>query len=310
MHVQFESLIINRRYNFDDVPRLLSEYLERENLPEKVFNEWLTKARKDVLAFAQFVKDWNVRAIAVEIGLCSENGFAGCVDLPCWMTDPKTGNDFRAIVDFKSGRKGFFEEHEIQLHLYKLMFVENFPDCPIERVFNFSPKDWRKKPTYNLKDQTDAKSAKKIPYILGLASVLYESREDSLTIISGEIDIDSGNLDSAYKTVTLADVVKTKRAPESTETPEISTNAFNPDNVLSEGKSEEKTDLPFIFTGTDGKQYQISSNDICKFYCDARNCDSCLGNHQPKCSDAIAKAKKAVEPDHTTEDLFNEELPF
>lgn len=246
MHIQYESLVINRRYDFDNVPNLLSEYLAKENLPEKVFNEWLTKVRKDVLAFAQFVKDWNVRALAVEVGLCSEKGFAGCVDLPCMMTDPKTGDTFRAIVDFKSGRKGFWEEHEIQLHLYSIMWNENFPDCPISRVFNFSPKDWRKKPTYNLKEQTEAKSAQKIPHILGLASVLYEDREDTLTIISGELNLDSGKIDDAYKTVSLADVIKSKKASDAPESAPVSTNAFVPDKITPEEKTGGKTaDLPW-----------------------------------------------------------------
>ena len=243
MHVQFESLIINRRYDFDNVPAVLSEYLERENLPEKVFNEWLTKIRRDVLAFAQFVKDWNVRPLAVEIGLCSENGFAGCVDLPCLMTDPKSGDEFRAIVDFKSGRKGFWDEHEIQLHLYKMMWNENFPDCQIERVFNFSPKDWRKGPTYNLKDQTKSKNAAKIPHLLALVELMYAEKEDSLTVISGVLDLDGGKIEDNFKTMALADVIRTRqeKPEDAPEAVEISTNTFVPTDEPSGEKEAEKT---------------------------------------------------------------------
>lgn len=243
MHIQFETLIINRRYDFDAVPVLLSEYLERENLPGKVFNEWLTKVRRDILAFAQFVRDWQVRPLAIEIGLCSEGGFAGCVDLPCVMRDPKSGDEFRAIVDFKSGRKGFWEEHEIQLHLYKMMWNENFPDSPVERVFNFSPKDWRKAPTYNLKDQTKSKQAAKIPHLLELARLLYAEREDSLTVISGVLDLAKGKIEDCYKTQTLADAIRSKRekAESTPETAQISTNAPKPNNVAPYGKKSEKT---------------------------------------------------------------------
>lgn len=219
MHGQFETLIINRRYDFDDVPSVLLEYMQRENLPDKFYNDSLTKIRKDVLAFAQFVRDWNVKPLAVEIGLVHpEYHYAGCVDLPCVMTDPKTGATFTAIVDFKSGRKGFFEEHELQLHLYREMWNVNFPDVKVARVFNFSPKDWRKAPTYNLKDQTDSVNARKLPHLLALATIEDEKRDNTLTIVRGVLDLDNGKISDNILTLSLAELIKqkadTKDAPK------------------------------------------------------------------------------------------------
>lgn len=213
MHIQFETLIINRRYDFDNVPSALLAYMEENNLPEKVFSEWLPKIRKDVLAFAQFARDYNVKPLAVEIGLVHpEYHYAGCVDLPCFMTDPKSGKQFTAIVDFKSGRKGFYEEHELQLHLYREMWNVNYPDVPVARVFNFSPKDWRTKPTYNLKDQTDSVNAKKLPYLLALATIEDEKRDNTLTIVRGVLDLDNGKIADNVLTLSLAELIKTKTA--------------------------------------------------------------------------------------------------
>lgn len=65
MHGEFEKLIINRRYDFDSVPASMLAYMERENLPEKVFAEWLPKIRKDVLAFAQSLMNWADRKSVV-----------------------------------------------------------------------------------------------------------------------------------------------------------------------------------------------------------------------------------------------------
>lgn len=213
MHIQFETLIINRKYDFDNVPAVLLDYMERENLPEMVFSEWVVKIRKDVLAFAQFVKDYNVRPLAVEIGLVHPDyRYAGCVDLPCVMREPKTGKDFTAIVDFKSGRKGFYEEHELQLHLYREMWNVNFPETPVSRVFNFSPKDWRKSPTYNLKDQTESVNAKKLPYLLALATIEDDKRDNTLTIVRGVLDLDKGKISDNVLSLSLSELIKTKQA--------------------------------------------------------------------------------------------------
>lgn len=212
MHGQFETLIINRRYDFDNVPAVLLAYMERKHVPESLFSQWLVKVRKDVLAFAQFVKDYNVKPLAVEIGLVHPKfRYAGCLDLPCVMTDPKTAKTFTAIVDFKSGRKGFFEEHELQLHLYRELWNVNFEGAPIiERVFNFSPKDWRTKPTYNLKDQTDSVNAKKLPYLLALAAIEDEKRDNTLTIVRGVLDLDNGKIADNLLTLSLAELIRTK----------------------------------------------------------------------------------------------------
>lgn len=211
MHIQFERLIINRTYDFDKVPGEILSYMERENLPERCFAEWLPKIKKDVLAFAQFCRDYSVKPLAIEIGLVHPDyHYAGCVDMPCVMTNPKTGEQFTAIVDFKSGRKGFWEDHELQLHLYKMMWERNFPDVPIQRVFNFAPKDWRKSPTYTLKDQTDAESAAKIPHLLALAAIEDEKRDNTLTLIDGSISMDEGDLMENVRTLSLAELIKIK----------------------------------------------------------------------------------------------------
>lgn len=272
MHAQFERLIIERKYDFDSVPEKIREYMESENLPEKFYGDTLSRIRKDVLAFAQFVKDYNVKPLAVEIGLVHpQYHYAGCIDLPCEMMVPKTGDVFRAIVDFKSGRKGFFEEHEIQLHLYKMMWNVTFEDVQVTRVFNFSPKDWRgSKPTYNLKDQTDSVNAKKIPALLDLAAIEDEKRDNTLTIVRGQLDLDNGKIADNVLTLSLSELIKKKAqeptpetaatAPESKESEKETETASNkavrrtkktdPDNVPSDGRksivgqNEEKLPIP------------------------------------------------------------------
>lgn len=211
MHIQFERLIINRRYDFEAVPGVLLDYMEKGNLPDKVFGEWMVKIKKDVLAFAQFVQDYGVKPLAVEIGLVHPGAhYAGCIDLPCLMVDRKTGEIFPAIVDFKSGRKGFYEEHELQLHLYREMWNVNFPDMQIERVFNFSPKDWRTKPTYNLKEQTGSVNAAKLPHLLALAAIEDEKRDNTLTVVRGVLELDNFDAERNVLNLSLSELIKQK----------------------------------------------------------------------------------------------------
>lgn len=239
MHAQFEELIIDRCYDLDELPSKLLVYMQKNNLAPD-FIKYADELKKDVLAFAQFVIDYDVKPLAVEIALVHPvHHYAGMIDLPCTMNDPNTGERINAIVDFKSGRKGFQEEHEIQLHLYAMMWCANYPDIPISKVFNFSPKDWRKKPTYNLKDQTDSPNAEKIPYLLKLAAIEESKRSNVFTSVSGSINLDSStDLMQNVMSMTLSDIVK-KRGNNN-----VSTQSEEPhDDTIGEGVQEEAQEV-------------------------------------------------------------------
>lgn len=225
MHAQFEELIINRVYNLDDLKGKLKTYIEVNRLPDD-FIYYADDLKKDVLAFAQFVIDYDVRPLAVEIALVHPYyQYAGMVDLPCTMKrSPCSDERINAIVDFKSGRKGFYEDAEIQLHLYKMMWNVTFEEYPITHVFNFSPKDWRKKPSYNLKDQTNSPNAAKIPALLEIAAIEDEKRDNIFTAVSGSINLDEmNNFADNVISLTLAELIKTKAPVE--ETPDEATDA-------------------------------------------------------------------------------------
>lgn len=236
MHAQFEELIINRCYDLDALKGKLLSYMQFNKLPEE-FIYYADDFKKDILAFAQFVIDYDVKPIAVEISLVHPvHKYAGMIDLPCTMkASPKSTERINAIVDFKSGRKGFFEEHEIQLHLYKDMWNANFPDLQIDKVFNFSPKDWRKSPTYNLKNQTESPNANKIPYLLAIAGIEDEKRDNVFTSVSGAIMLDENpDLSGNVLTLTLSEIVKKKEESDKT-----------PAEAENEGeKTEEAPNLP------------------------------------------------------------------
>lgn len=307
MHSQFEEVIINRRYDFDEAPEKLRDYLDRENLPDKVFNDWLVKIRKDVLAFAQFVKDYNVRPLAVEIGLVHPKyNYAGCVDMPCIMKDPKTFEDFRAIVDFKSGRKGFYEEHELQLALYTMMWNVNFPDVKIDRFFNFSPKDWRSTPSYNLKEQTKSKNIEKIPHLLALAAIEDEKRDNTITVVKGVLDLDNGKLEDNILELSLSELIKSKKSDDTPDKPsnidaeKVSETKENP-NKANEGKIKPSDEVsgnePIVDTPKGEKSdstansEKIEPSEVCSFCDKFEGCDHKVGTHDKDCYDADLRSK-------------------
>lgn len=312
MHIQFERLLINRRYDFDAVPSALAAYMEENNLPDKFYGDSLSKIRKDVLAFAQFVRDWNVKPLAIEIGLVHPDyHFAGCVDLPCVMTDPKTGEIFKAIIDFKSGRKGFWEEHEIQLHLYKMMWNVNFPESPISRLFNFSPKDWRgAKPTYNLKDQTGSVNAAKIPALLDLAMIEDEKRDNTLTIVKGVLNLDSGKIADNILTLSLSELIKSKAEEKDTpESPAISPEKTEiAEKPKKRGKSEPKEAKPINSPSKSAKPQKEDFSDKLPW---EKDMAEGTGIEVVKTNDGVEVSARYFEPapkQEAKDNLLNDEI--
>lgn len=255
MHGELEHLIINNSYNLDLLKERLAKYIEREQLPSS-FIDYAESLKKDMLSFAQFMWDYDIKPFAVEIALYSKQfGYAGMIDLVASIrkytrTDEKKAREKlaeetakaagdekklakvkekaeeidrkcaereNAIIDFKSGRKGFYEEHEIQLGMYRDMWNEWFSDVQIESLYNWSPKDWRKAPTYNFKEQTDSPSLAKIPALLELFR-LGGDEEKEVTIVGGTIDINADSpLDGCVNVVPLSELVKMKETDQEPE---------------------------------------------------------------------------------------------
>lgn len=205
LHMQCAELLISGTYDLDKLSGLLTIFLEKEGMPADRI-KWTEELKKDILAFAQFIIDRKVKPLAIELCLWHpDHGFAGAIDLVAELDFDK--KRVRAIIDLKSGRKGFYESHEIQLGAYKDMFGAHYPSIPIHKLFNWSPKAWKKTPTYNLQDQTDSRNIKKLPHLIELSKIESDKREDTITIISGKIDVTKG-LDKNISEKTFIQLVK------------------------------------------------------------------------------------------------------
>jgi hypothetical protein len=162
-HILWSKLLL--RFNIDmseaGIKQQLNEYFTKENEEFKYnFKEWHKKIKQDLIGFVQWVQDYKVKPIAIEMSIIGEK-YSGTVDLVCQMEDK--GQQFTAIVDWKSGRNDFYDDYVIQLESYRQLWNEKFPERHadrIERVFNYGCKDFRlpigkSVIPYRFKEQTD-----------------------------------------------------------------------------------------------------------------------------------------------------------
>lgn len=269
MHGQIAEILLTGEYNLDALPEKLKNYVEANRLPNEFMN-YADELKKDLLAFCQFAIDVELEPLAIEITLTHpRDGYAGMIDLPCKLNieesgyfgevyktganagQPKLSKRTRrvtAIIDFKSGRKGFYEEHEIQLCAYRELWNEHFGDTPIEKLFNWSPKDWRgKKPTYNLKDQTDSPNAYKLPHLVSIARIEDNKRDNTVIVCGGKINLkEKPDFADNIQMLSLSEIItaknKAKSDAESDEKPtEISEGERTPESNTDDKPKARKS---------------------------------------------------------------------
>jgi len=164
MHILWTRALITGKYTLDE------DYLraQLQDCPTGLENEWVDAGQSDLLALAAWAAERQPEVLAIEpVMLHAINGwYGGALDLVCRLD----WNRVRvvAIVDFKSGRKGFYENHEIQLHTYKGIWNSYFAGTEYEvtHVFNLAPNDWKTKPGCKFVNQTDKETREIIPHML------------------------------------------------------------------------------------------------------------------------------------------------
>lgn len=215
--------------------------------PESVNNEFLQVITKDsdwlrkaILAFGQFVVEYNVRPLALELIMKSDHyQVASPVDMLCemdideeglWGEPLKSGHNkgqpkmikrkktIVAIVDFKSSQNGFFDKHYFQLQLYKRIVAENYPDLNVEGLYNWSPKDWRGAvPTYNLKEQSDGKLNDLCETVFEQGRIKHKWKTPTVTVFKDFVSIESYQTGPLIENIPLKDYLENLHKKEETE---------------------------------------------------------------------------------------------
>ena len=246
VHGLLQELVISRRFDLSSVREKLGKFIEREHLPMS-FMEHEDEVKYDMLSFAKWMREYDVRPLAVEICLYHpELKFAGMLDLVCNMRKVsieeetkaiekakgkedkiaeirKAGEErITAIVDFKTTTKAFHDSHAIQLGLYKMMWDATFPEVPIDAIANVSPKEWwktaKKQVSYQFDWQTENEVLKQIPYLLELYKLL-PTETKKVPLCEGIIDLND-DIDSNVTVLTLEELIDKGKEKMQEETPE------------------------------------------------------------------------------------------
>lgn len=228
LHKLCGRLVINKEIDLDGIDTEVAIYSMDKGLEYDDVKRWPDELRKDVLAFGKFLIDVDFKPLAVEVVLTHPDGYAGAIDLVGEMNievkgffgevyksgakagQPKETTEILrvvAIVDVKSGKKGFYESHEVQLRAYREMWNETFPDRPVTHTFNWAPSEWRSEPSYKLKDQTNTPSAEKWPHLVSLAGIIRASRERTALQIDGTLSLSEG-IDKNFRVVQLDQLIQ------------------------------------------------------------------------------------------------------
>jgi len=216
MHILFEDVlnarVVGGTFNLNGIPDVVAEYLAENPTPGADPLRYAVDLRRDVLAFALWTEEYDVKPIAIEIPLKSEVfKVAGTADLFCKLTvqeyadrgevyksGPRKGEpkltkgpaETYALIDFKSTRKNVYLEHEIQLAYYRELFVENFPEFADKdiRLFNLRMKNWISKPDVTLTNQTGKHTVRELELRRDLFFENNDITSGDKTLIGGEID--------------------------------------------------------------------------------------------------------------------------
>jgi hypothetical protein len=183
-HILCSKLLQAGTFELARTADFIATYVAENNVDFDI-SDWEYELKRDLLSFAQFCAEKQVKVLAVEVPLLSERlGFAGTLDLVCEMTfNRKT---VTAIVDIKSGKGGLYEEYEVQLEAYRQLWNDQVPTHQATMLFNFSPKDWRKEPTYELKNQTESQNAFKWPLFLEMYKPI--TTTDGVIVLGRDLD--------------------------------------------------------------------------------------------------------------------------
>lgn len=225
---------------------------------------WEQRLKEDLYSLYCFIEDYRFEPLAVELPLISVNyKFAGTLDTIGYiqigsgvngkiLKKDKELRKVLCIIDWKTGRHGFYRSHEAQLQMYRLLVEENFPELVANhelKLYNWAPKEWfdEDDPKYSIKDQTESKEALRILNYIAIYQVDEKEKNNKIKILEGNLRIGAKNGNLKY--LDYSDIVrkKMKIEPKQTIIEEEDTKHSTKEFDSKTKESNEKIDPREIF---------------------------------------------------------------
>ena len=182
-HILWAKLLLHNNIDLSEagIKQELFNLCEKENIEFTYdFKTWHKMIKQDMIGFVKWVQDYKIKPWFIELSLHGGKS-SGTADLGCQATfkiynrstkkyDEATKN---ILVDWKSGRSGFYDFYAIQLQGYWDLVKEIIPSVPFEGIWSYGCKDFRlpigsSVVPYNFENQTDNPVCKKWKHYLNM----------------------------------------------------------------------------------------------------------------------------------------------
>lgn len=199
----------------------IKEYFEEKRLNYDV-KKWDIELRPKVVSLIKFVLDYEVEPLAIEMIVGYQNNkiqYAGACDLLANVTIEEKGffgevyksgkqkgmpketkQKVRkiALIDFKSGTSGFFDEYGIQLKMYARALYQ-MTGIKVDCILNVGPTKFMNgnTPGYSVKDWTDKIEDKTVDLYLDVFAMNYEKPEQ-IAVFDGALT-PTGDISSLFR---------------------------------------------------------------------------------------------------------------
>ena len=223
-HTCIADYVNNGAINLTEIPRRVVKYFNDNHfyLTKKEEKELGTELQKDMISFRRWVQDYEVEFIAIEFPVWSDTeNIASQVDILCFMNysegkgKAKTTRRVFSIIDYKSTKKGQNKDMRYQLHSYKLLMEEMFPELAQNEIklFNLMGKNWRstnwnsRSKPYLFSEQTDKVDLDRYSHYHALAQITRgEKIRRTVSFISGEMALNADPLEF-IKTKSITEII-------------------------------------------------------------------------------------------------------
>lgn len=176
---------------------------------------WHYELSRGLMAWLQFMRDYDVKPIAVELSLWHPDGFANTIDLICSRyknkytdkTPQKNRKRINTVLDWKTG--GIYSGHEVQLAFNRRSLRFHYPSLKVDKVENWTYRENSRTTPYYCKNQTDRCTEEQLDAMLQIWRQKGNDKPKDVEQLSGSISSENVSMDN-YQSINIEEFIKQK----------------------------------------------------------------------------------------------------